>query len=116
MTENPIQKEKIDPRSEGSSRESINTSSDHSEEKQPISSFGTKKKYRYPLIKLYLDEKREKVLKDCCGYCGIDPSRVDDHQQDVIWEILGFMEPVLKFRNKAKDAARAIGLKPEDLR
>ena len=41
---------------------------------------------------------REKLLKDCCSYAGIDPSRVDDHQQDVVWELLSWVEPVLKIR------------------
>lgn len=78
-------------------RESINTTGEPEAEKQHVSKFGPKK-YRYAQIKLNLDEERTKLLKDCCGYCGIDPSRVDDHQQDVVWELLRWMRPALEIR------------------
>lgn len=94
---------------------SINTQGISRGEKQAVSKFGTKK-YKYPTIKLYLDRDREKLLKSCAECCGISPCRVDDHQQEVIWEILAKMDSVLQLRNKAVDLARAIGLKPEDLK
>jgi len=94
---------------------SINTQPISPGEKHPNKKFGTKK-YKYPMIKLYLDRDREKLLKSCAECCGISPCRVDDHQQEVIWEILAKMDSVLQLRNKAVDLARAIGLKPEDLK
>jgi hypothetical protein len=60
--------------------------------------------------------KREKLLRDCAAYCGLDGSRIDTHDSEVVWQILEFMLPVLQMRNQARDMARKIGLKPEDLR
>ena len=68
------------------------------EEKEPVSEFGDKKRYKYPEIKLRLNEDREKLLKDCCEIVGIDKTRVDSHQADVIWEILRWTLPALRIR------------------
>jgi hypothetical protein len=115
MTPNPTPKEESTGGTSPDMQGSINTQGISPGKKQAVSKVNIKK-YKYDVIQLYLDKDREKLLKDCCECCGISPCRVDDHQQDVVWEILAKMDSVLQLRNKAVDLARAIGLKPEDLR
>jgi len=67
-------------------------------------------------ISLYLTPERTKQLYELCDIVGIHRSRIDDNDGNAIWQILDYMDPVLQMRNKARDLARAIGLKPEDLK
>jgi len=75
-----------------------------------------KKEYRYHRINLVINEKRYGKLREACECVGIDPSRIDDHDQDVIWDILDWVVPILRFRNKIRDYVRELGFKDVDLR
>ena len=74
------------------------------------------KRKREMRISLYLNEEKVKLLYSLADCCGVHRSRIDDRQGSAIWQMLEYMEPVLIMRNQARDMARRIGLKPEDLR
>jgi hypothetical protein len=57
-----------------------------------------KRKYRYPTILVRLNREREAKLKEACQVIGLDPSRVDDHQAEVVWEIVEWVVPLMKMR------------------
>jgi hypothetical protein len=89
----------------------------HLGENSPISENVTKpKRKREMRISLYLNEEKVKLLYSLADCCGVHRSRIDDRQGSAIWQMLEYMEPVLIMRNQARDMARKIGLKPEDLR
>jgi hypothetical protein len=68
-------------------------------EKPPVSGICNKKKeYKYHRINLVLDEERSKLLRKCCEITGYDPSRIETHDQELIWDILRWIEPALEIR------------------
>ena len=89
---------RVDLAGEGSEMEK--TKNENSE-KWAIKEFGTKKEYKYPMFKLLLNEEREALLKECCLCTGLDKepfTRIEAHQQDLIWDILKWVAPALRIR------------------
>ena len=72
-------------------------------EKQPIQEICNKnptpkKEYKYHRINLVIDEERSKLLRRCCEITGYDPSRIETHDQELIWELLRWIEQALEIR------------------
>jgi hypothetical protein len=97
------------------------------EENTPILGFDSKKEgenkicnkpkeYKYHRINLVLNEERYHLLKDCCDMAGLSSERIDQHDQDVIWELLAWVEPLFRFRSKIRDIVRDLGFKEVDLK
>ena len=102
---------------EGKKSEEIARIENSQVKNEAISEFAGKNKvYKYPTIYLRLNEEREATLKGCASALGFDPSRVDDHQAELIWDILGQMDRTLRFRNKVKDIIRDMGFTESDLK
>jgi hypothetical protein len=66
-----------------------------------------KKDYKYHRISLVVVGDRAELLKRLCSNFGIGQDRIDDHQQDVVWELLEILEPLLEARAAKKEEIRA---------
>jgi hypothetical protein len=63
--------------------------------------------YKYHRISLVVVGDRAELLKRLCSNFGIGQDRIDDHQQDVVWELLEILEPLLDARAQKKEEIRA---------
>lgn len=57
-----------------------------------------KKEYKYHRFQPTLNPEREALLRRCCEITGYDPSRIETHDQELIWDLLRWIEPALEIR------------------
>ena len=57
-----------------------------------------KKDYKYERIQLTLNPERRDILERACSTLGLDVRRIEHHDQDLIWEILGYVDEANKIR------------------
>jgi hypothetical protein len=53
-------------------------------------------------INLYCNAARVAELEEICDYLGIDKSRIQENDSEVIWEIIGRVKGTWKVRNRLK--------------